>query len=70
MEDGGERRPGVFDVDVDIAAEQRAIADQRAAEIQPPIDRYPGLPLDRLRDQLAENILLGEVLRAARDRDP
>ena len=31
------------------------IADQRAAQIQPAIDRQAGLALDRLRDSLAED---------------
>jgi hypothetical protein len=67
-EDRGQRRAGVLDIHVDIAAEQRAIADQRAAEIQSPLDRQARLALDRLRDDLAENDLLGEVLRADDDR--
>ena len=68
MEDGRQRGAGVFDIDVDVAGEQRAIADQRAAEIQPAIDRQAGVALDRLRQQLAEHQLLGEVLRADDDR--
>ena len=67
MEDGGQRRARVLDVDVDVAGRQRAFADQRAAEIQAAIDGQPGLALDRLRDDLPEDQLLGEVLRADDD---
>ena len=35
-----------------------------------PLDAQPGLALDRLRHQLAEDVLLGEVLRADDDRRP
>ena len=38
MEDRGQRGAGVLDVDVDVAGAQRAIADERAAEIQPALD--------------------------------
>ena len=48
-------------------AEQRAIADQRAAQVQPTLDAQAGASLDRLRDDLAEDELLGEVLRAHDD---
>ena len=68
MEDRGQRGARVLDVHVDVARPQRAVADQGAAEIQPAIDRHPALPLDRLRDELAENVLLGEILRADHDR--
>ena len=39
MKDRRQRRAGVLDVDVDVAGHQRAIADQRAAQIQPALDR-------------------------------
>ena len=68
MKDRRQRRAGVLDVHVDVAGEERAIADQRAAEIQPALHRQPGLALDGLRDDLAEDQLLGEVLRADDDR--
>ena len=47
---------------------ERPVADQGAAQIQPAVDRQAGVALDRLRQQLAENHLLGEVLRADDDR--
>ena len=64
MEDGGERRAGVLDVDIDVAGHQRAIADERASEIQPALDRQPGVALDGFGDDLAKNHLLGEIFRA------
>ena len=62
LEDRHQRRPRVLDVDVDLAREQRAVAEV-AAELEAALDPQPGPPLDRLRDQLAEDHLLGEVLR-------
>ena len=67
LEDGGQRGAAVFDVQVDVAGLNRAVADERAAEIEPPIDGKPCVALDRLRHQLAENHLLGEVLGADDD---
>jgi hypothetical protein len=62
MEDGGERRARVLDVDVDVAGHQRAIADERASEIQPALNRQAGVALNGFGDELAENHLLGEIL--------
>ena len=55
--------PGVLDVHVDLAGPHRAVADERAAEVEPPVDRQPAVPLEGLRHELAEQDLLGEVLR-------
>ena len=63
MEDGRQRRAGVLDVDIDVARAERPIADERAAQVQPALDRQRRLRLDRLRQDLAEDDLLGEVLR-------
>ena len=67
MEDRRQRGSGVFDVDIDVAGQERAIADQRTAQIETPPDGQAGVALDRLRDDLAENQLLGEVLRSDDD---
>ena len=67
MEDGGQRGARVLDVDIDVARAQRPIADERAAEIEPAFDLDTRLRLDRLREELAEQDLLGEVLRADAD---
>src|SRR5262249_55501818 len=48
---------------IDLAGAQCGIAHEGAAEIELALDRQPG-GLDHLRQQLAEDTLLGEVLRA------
>ena len=68
MEDRRQRRARVFDVHVDVAREQRAIADQRAAEVQPPLDGQAVSRSIVCATQLAENQLLGEILRPDDDR--
>ena len=67
-EDRGQRGAGVLDVDVDLAGRERAVADERAAKIQLASHRQSRLTLDRLRDDLTQNQLLREVLRADDDR--
>ena len=67
LEDGGQRGAAVFDVEIDVAGLNRAVADEGASQIEPPVDRQPRVALDRLRHQLAENHLLGEVLGADDD---
>ena len=67
VEHGRQGGAGIFDVRVDVAGAQRAIANQRAAKIQLAIDREP-FALDRLRDELAEHELLGEIFGADDDR--
>ena len=64
MENRGERGAGVFDIHVDVAPRQRAVADQRAAQIEAPFHGESRLTLDRLRKDLAEHELLGEILRS------
>ncbi len=68
MKDGRQRRAGIFDVGVDVAGQHRAIADQGAAEVQPAIHPEAGIAFDRLRQQLAEHELFGEIFRADHDR--
>src|SRR5439155_1559627 len=62
----GQRRPRVLDVRVDLPRADRRVADERAAEVEPALRPEPHV-LDRLREQLAEDALLGEVLRADDD---
>jgi hypothetical protein len=68
MEHGGQRRPDVLDVRVDIARDERPIADQGAAKIQTAIDRQPRVALDGLREQFTKHQLFGEILRPDPDR--
>src|SRR5438093_1173133 len=63
MENRGERSAGVLDIHVDVAAGQGAVADERTAKIETALYGQPGLTLDRLRQDLAEHELLGEILR-------
>ena len=67
MKHGGDRRPGVLDVQVDVPGSERSIADERATEIELARDRN-ALGLDRLREQLPEHHLFGEVLGTDDDR--
>ena len=66
-EDRGQRRARVLDVDVDVAGADRAVADERAAQIQAPLDD-DAARFERLRQQFAEKDLLGEVLRPDANR--
>ncbi len=52
----------VLDIRVDVAGTQRTVADEGAAEIQSALDADRRTRFDRLRDDFAENDLLGEVL--------
>src|SRR5439155_7963282 len=62
----GQRRPRVLDVRVDLPGTYRRVADERPAEVEAPLGPEPD-DLDRLREELAEDALLGEVLRADND---
>ena len=66
VEHGGDGRAGVFDVQVDVTRAQRAVADECAAEVQLAHDRE-AFGLDRLRQQLSQHDLFGEVLRSDDD---
>src|SRR6185369_3175089 len=62
-----QRGAGIFDIRVDLAGHERVVREI-AAELEAALDRETGTILDRLRDDLAEDDLLGKVLRADRDR--
>jgi hypothetical protein len=64
VEDGGEGRAGVFDVKVEIAGEERFLAQERAAEIGFAIDVEAGAGFDVLGEELGENDLLSEEFGA------
>ena len=68
MEDRRQRRARVFRIDVDVAGPQRAVADERAAEIQLARDRECASRFERLRQQFAEDDLFGEILGPDDDR--
>src|SRR5262252_891334 len=57
----------VYSTYTSMSPDARAIADERAAQVQAAVDGQPGMALDRLCDQLTENQLFGEVLRADDD---
>ena len=61
------RRSGVLDVGVDIAAANGTVADERAAEIQSSLHTNAAR-FERLREHLAKENLLGEVLRPDANR--
>jgi hypothetical protein len=64
VEDGGQGRAGVFDVEIEVAGEERLLAKERAAEIGFAIDVYSGAGFDVLGEKLGENDLLGEKFGA------
>jgi hypothetical protein len=64
VEDGGEGRAGVFDVEVEVAGEERFLAEERAAEIGFAIDVEAGAGFDVLGEELGEDDLFGEEFGA------
>jgi len=64
VEDGGQGGAGVFDIEIEIAGEERLLAQERAAEIGLAIDMYSGARFDVLGEKLGENNLLGEKFGA------
>ena len=67
-EQGDEAGAGVLGVEVDAAGTQRLEAELRAGEAEPPLDLDFGMGLDQLGEDLAEQAVLGEVLRSDHDR--
>ena len=59
---------GVLGVDVDAAFPQRFEAELGSGEPESPVDLEVGARLDQLREELAEQTVLGEVLRSDNDR--
>ncbi len=64
VEDRGQGRAGIFDVEIEVAGEERLLAKERAAEIGFAIDMYSGARFDVLGEELGENDLLGEKFGA------
>ena len=60
----GECGAGVFNVGVDAAGNQRLMADVTAGEIEAALDLQMCFRFDLLREQLAEDDLLSEILCA------
>ena len=67
MQDGGERGAGVFHVCVDPAREKRLLANVAAREIKAAFDAEMGPRFEMLRENFAEERLLGEIFRADND---
>ena len=70
LQDGRERGACVLDVQVDIASLDGAVAHERPAEMQPPLDRQSGAAFDLLGDNFGEQVGLGEIFRADDDVVP
>jgi hypothetical protein len=64
VEHGGEGGAGVFDVEVEVAGEERFLAEERAAEIGFAFDVDAGAGFDVLGQELREDDLLGEKFGA------
>ena len=60
-------RAGVLGIDVDLAAAQRVVHERRAAELGE-VRRLVAAGADELRDHLAQDDRLGELLRRRRAR--
>ena len=67
MKNGADSRAGVLDVHIEIPGADAAIADKRSTQIQLPDDSQ-AVGLDGLRQELAQDDLLGEVLGTHDDR--
>ena len=63
-QDGGESRARIFGVEVHLSGEHGAVADKRAAQIQPAIDPQGCMGFDLLGQQLGEDDLFGEIFGA------
>src|SRR5207245_1183714 len=66
-EDRGERGPGVLGIEAELAGLQRLVADERATQVQPAVDAHAA-GLETLGGDLAQDDLLGEVLRPDTER--
>ena len=67
VQHGGQRRAGVFDIEVKIPGKQRFMDQQGAPEIRLANHRDAGPRFDVLRQKLCQHHLLGEEFRADRD---
>ena len=67
LQDRGQGRPGVLGVEVDLPAHEGVVADERSPEVKAPFHGDPAR-LELLRQDLPQDVLLGEVLRADHDR--
>jgi hypothetical protein len=68
LEDRSEGRSRVLDVQIDAASEESLVADERAAKVEAALHGDLCRVLDPTREDLAEEALLGEVLRADNKR--
>jgi hypothetical protein len=64
VEHGREGGAGIFDVQIEVAGEQRFLAEERAAEIGFPFDVDASAGFDVLGEELREDDLLGEEFGA------
>ena len=67
VENGGECGAGVFDVQIELAGEERFLAEERAAEIGFAVDVDAGAGFDVLGKEFGEDDLLGEEFGADGD---
>ena len=67
LQNRGQGRAGVFRIEVDFLVEQGPMRQQRAAQVQLPLHFLLQPMFQMLRDDLAEDHLLGEVLRSDAD---
>ena len=67
FENRGERRARVFGINIDASGKNALMRDVGAAEIKPALDGKVSLVFDLLRNQLAEDDLLGEIFASDDD---
>ena len=68
FQDGRQRGPRVLGIEIDVPAHERLMRQQGPAQVELTIHPTAKTMFQMLRDDLAEDDLLGEILRADRDR--
>ncbi len=67
IQDGGQGRAGVFDIQVEFACQESFVNEERAAEVGLALNGNAGFCFDVLGKELRENDLLGKEFGADRD---
>src|SRR5229473_3515525 len=67
VEDGGQRCARVFDVQIELAGEQRSVDEERAAKVGLSNNGDTGFRFDVLRQEFSKHNLLGEKFGTNRD---
>ena len=63
-----QRGAGVFGIKIELAGEQRLMAQESSPKVEPPLRPQSRVRLDLLRQQLAKDDLLGKIFGADANR--